>query len=340
MRPTNNVPAGALAALCVASVVGCSGGAGSSADAGSGAGADAGSAAGAVDTAGRSIADLLVSASATLTDIGVLRLDPFADDVHPDPRQAEMIRLGFRISQDPQTYAADFVGNDLTCGNCHLNAGQKDLALPLVGAAATFPQYRRRDDRLVSLEDRIGGCFKRSMNGTAPPHDHEVTMALDAYITWLASGFSVGERPAWLGRNAIAEESHIPIEELDLARGRELYEMQCAPCHGLDGQGIDVVVGKPGPLWGDRSWNDGAGAARVWKLAGYIRWAMPLHAPGSLTDEESQQIAAYVNAHDRPAYPDKASDFPAGGRPMDAVYDTLVFPVHPLKAKLAVLGGG
>ena len=282
----------------------------------------------------------LIPASATLERVAELALDPFADDIHPDPRQAEMIRLGYQISQDPQTYAAEFVGNDLSCGNCHLNAGQRDRALPLVGVAATFPQYRGRDDRLLSLEDRIGGCFKRSMNGTAPPHDHEVTIALDAYITWLATGIPVGERPAWLGRNDIPVEARIPIEEMDLARGRQLYTMHCAACHLPDGQGIDLGLAKPGPLWGDRSWNDGAGAARVWRLAGYVRYAMPLTAPGSLTDEEAQLIAAYVNAHDRPAYPDKASDFPGGTRPQDAVYDTLVFPVHPLKAKLAELNAG
>ena len=114
--------------------------------------------------------ELLIPATATLERVGELLYDPMADSIHPDPRMASMIRLGFQISQDPQTYASEFVGNDLTCGNCHLNAGQRDRALPLLGVAATFPQYRRRDDRLVSLEDRIGGCFKRSMNGTAPPY--------------------------------------------------------------------------------------------------------------------------------------------------------------------------
>jgi len=287
-----------------------------------------------------SATNVLIPASATLERVAELPLDPFADDIHPDPRQAEMIRLGYQISQDPQTYAAEFVGNDLTCGNCHLNAGQRDLALPLVGVAATFPQYRRRDDRLLSLEDRIGGCFKRSMNGTAPPHDHEVTIALDAYITWLATGIPVGERPEWLGQNNIPVEARIPIEDIDLARGRQLYTMQCAACHAPDGQGVDLGLAKPGPLWGERSWNDGAGAARVWRLAGYIRYAMPLTAPGTLTDEEAQLIAAYVNAHDRPAYGDKVSDFPDGTRPQDAVYDTLVFPVHPLKNRLSELTRG
>jgi thiosulfate dehydrogenase len=274
--------------------------------------------------------ELLIPSTATLERVGELLYDPMADSIHPDPRMASMIRLGFQISQDPQTYASEFVGNDLTCGNCHLNAGQRDRALPLLGVAATFPQYRRRDDRLVSLEDRIAGCFKRSMNGTAPPYDHPVMLALDAYLNWLSEGFAMGERPAWLGQNEIAVEDRIPIEELDVNGGEELYNLHCAPCHGLDGQGIDLILAKPGPLWGPLSWNDGAGAARIWKLAGYIKHAMPLTAPGTLTDEEAQLISAYVNSHERPEYPDKESDFPDGTRPADAVYDTLVFSTHPL----------
>lgn len=284
---------------------------------------------------------LLIPASATLERVGELPRDPLGDSIHPDPRMAEMIRLGYRVSQETGAYAAEFVGNDLTCGNCHLNAGQRDRALPLVGVAGTFPQYRSRDDRLVSLEDRIDGCFVRSMNGTAPPHDHPVMKALAAYITWLSEGVAVGASPPWTGRNEIPREARIPIAELDLARGEELYRIQCAPCHGLDGQGLDLVLAAPGPLWGERSWNDGAGAARIYTLAGYLRYAMPLTAPGSLTDEEAQLISAYVNSHDRPEFPSKASDFPAGNRPQDAVYDTLVFPTHPLKAKrLAATTGG
>ena len=53
--------------------------------------------------------------------------------------------------------------------------------------------------------------------------------------------------------------------------------------------------------------------------------------PGSLSDEEAQLIAAYINSQERPEYPDKAGDFPAGGRPADAVYDTLVFAKHPYR---------
>lgn len=185
----------------------------------------------------------------------------------------------------------------------------------------------------MTLEERIAGCFRRSMNGTAPPRNHPVALALAAYITWLSRGQPVGERPPWAGRNAIAVEERIAIADLDLERGEDRYRLLCAGCHGLDGQGVRIPQGMPGPLWGEGSWNDGAGAGRIWKLAGFIRHAMPLNQPGALDAADAQHIAAWINSHPRPEFPRKAADWPSGGRPADAVYDTLVFAEHPLMGR-------
>ena len=67
-------------------------------------------------------------------------------------------------------------------------------------------------------------------------------------------------------------------------------------CHGDDGQGVQIGDKKAGPLWGPGSWNDGAGAARVYTLAGIIRYTMPYLNPGSLSDEDAQQVAAFITA--------------------------------------------
>ncbi|MEJ2538780.1 MAG: c-type cytochrome [Gemmatimonadota bacterium] len=278
----------------------------------------------------------LLPADATLETINDLPRDPETEELDSDAYTAEQIRRGYRIFRNTTELAAEFSGNDMDCSSCHLNGGQKVKALPLVGVSGLFPQYRNRDAALVSLEERIRGCFIRSMNGTAPPFDHPVTLALSAYIHWLSEGVPTGFSPAWRGLNGIPEAARIPVDELDLTRGEALYEEECAPCHGLDGVGFNLGgLAEPAPLWGEGSWNDGAGAARIWRLAGFIRYAMPLTAPGSLSDEEAQHVSAWINSHDRPAFPSKATDFPAGGRPADAVYDTLVFPVHPLKARRA-----
>ena len=94
----------------------------------------------------------------------------------------------------------------------------------------------------------------------------------------------------------------------------------CTACHGEDGQGVQIADKKAGPLWGPHSWNDGAGSALIYMLAGVIRYMMPYLNPGVLTDEEAQQIAAFITSQPRPEYAYKDLDYRAEPRPVDAVY--------------------
>lgn len=274
----------------------------------------------------------LVPAEAAFDQVNAVVKDPMGNALPQDSLLAAQIRLGYQIVENTPKHAPQYSGNDLSCGNCHLNAGQRMRALPFTGIAATFPEPRRREGRLFSLEDRIRGCFLRSMNGTQPPYDSPELLAISAYISWLSEGQPIGNSPAWRGQNVIAKENLISVEQLDPVRGRDLFTRHCIACHGADGQGVDLQTVKPGPLWGDRSWNDGAGASRVYTLAGYIRYAMPLTQPGILTDEEAQHIAAFINAHQRPVFKGKSNDY-AAGAPIDAVYYPR-YPTNPLRAKL------
>jgi len=276
----------------------------------------------------------LVPASAPISEMDARVRDPEHDRLPADPAQAEDIRRGYLLFLDTRKHAPGSVAGGLSCGNCHLNAGQKEGALPLVGIAAVFPEYNRRCGRRFSLEDRVVGCFLRSMNATGlradAAEDHEnraphpdaaapEVRALAAYLRWLSEGVTAEETRAWRGWH-IPQERLIPVGRLDARRGRRLYREKCTNCHGADGQGVDVGGIKPGPLWGPRSWNDGAGAARVYTLASYLRYAMPYNTPGSLTDEEAQQLAAYIDAKPRPAFPGKRFDYQVEKRPADAVY--------------------
>jgi len=276
----------------------------------------------------------LVPASAPITELDARVRDPERDPLPGDPAQAEEIRRGYLLFLDTPRLAPRIVGGALACGNCHLNAGQKQGALPLVGIAAVFPEYNRRSGRRFSLEERVVGCFLRSLNATAlradASEEHEnhkphpdasapEVRALTAYLRWLSEGVTVEETRAWRGW-AIPPERLIPVGRLDPRRGRRLYREQCESCHGGDGQGVDLGGIKPGPLWGPRSYNDGAGAARIYTLAGYIRHAMPYTAPGSLTDEQAQQLAAYIDGKPRPVFPGKRFDYLVEKLPADAVY--------------------
>jgi len=179
---------------------------------------------------------------------------------------------------------------------------------------------------LYSLNDRIVDCFLRSENATGAVEDESPSttspevLALSAYLTWLARGSEVGKNPPWRGQNVIEASNLIPVEKLDPRRGEALFMEHCTNCHGEDGQGVAIGDKKPGPLWGPDSWNDGAGAARIYTLAGIIRYAMPYLDPGRLTDEEAQQIAAFVNSKPRPQYPFKHQDYRTEKLPPDSVY--------------------
>lgn len=280
--------------------------------------------------AGTEAALPLVPHTAGYDQATTLPRDPATDPLPDNEYVAEQIRLGYQIVRDPQQHAAAYVGNEMSCMNCHLNGGQRELALPYVGIAGAFPEYRARDGELIDLSARIADCFERSLNGPRPPHDSPEVLAVSAYIAWLSEGQPFGESPEWRGRNQIAPEARIPIEELDVAHGEQAYQMYCTACHGADGRGIDIGGPVPGPLWGEGSWNDGAGAARIYTLAGYIRHAMPLTSPGVLSDEEAQHIAAFINSHERPSFPRKAQDFPNGDVPIDAVYYPQRYEQNPL----------
>ena len=62
--------------------------------------------------------------------------------------------------------------------------------------------------------------------------------------------------------------------------------------------------------------------ARQERAASFIRHFMPQVNPGSLTDQQAFDLAAYVNSHARPDSPGKADDWPQGGAPADVPYDT------------------
>ncbi len=286
----------------------------------------AGLAIGGASCAKRPAPSPLIAASTTMVTAWQIPQDPTADKTLTDPKVADQIKWGYRIFVDTPHEAPKLTGGTVACANCHLNAGQRERALPLVGITGMFPEYNNRAARLISLQDRVVDCFLRSENATGrgiddlPTTSSKEVLAVTAYLTWLGRGYSVGANPAWRNKNAIPADKLIPVARLDAAAGDAIYVERCASCHGPDGQGVQIGDKKAGALWGDGSWNDGAGAARVYTLAGIVRYSMPYLDPGSLTDEEAQQVAAFINSKPRPRYPFKDRDYLGGKIPVDAVY--------------------
>src|SRR5678816_3339358 len=221
----------------------------------------------------------LIAASMSMKAGWEFPQNPLNDKTLDNSKLADEIRRGFKLFTNTPTEAPRLAPGGMSCTNCHMNAGQRERSMPLVDVAGMFPEYNRRSGRLYSLGDRITDCFLRSENATGgqlgadqlPNPSSPEVLAISAYLTWLARGAEVGKNPSWRGQNTIAASALVPLEKLDKAKGEAIYMDRCATCHGPDGQGVQIGDKIAGPLWGDRSWNDGAGAARVYTLAGMIR---------------------------------------------------------------------
>jgi thiosulfate dehydrogenase len=268
----------------------------------------------------------LVSSATNMVTAWFIPKNPMTDRSLDSSKLSQDIKWGFRLFTDTPHQAPQFAPSKMSCSNCHLNAGQREKSLPLTGVAGMFPEYNRRSGRLYSLNDRIVDCFLRSENATGgnpdelPQTTSPEVLALSAYLTWLARGFEVGKNPSWRGQNVIPQAKLIPVEKLDVSKGEALFMQHCTNCHGEDGQGVQIGDKKPGPLWGLDSWNDGAGAARIYTLAGIIRFSMPYLEPGRLTDEEAQLVSAFINSKPRPVFPFKQQDYRTEKLPVDSVY--------------------
>jgi thiosulfate dehydrogenase len=247
---------------------------------------------------------------------GVTTLHAPADSTIPAGPLGDAVRLGRDIFNKPQAYAKAYVGNGLTCSNCHLNGGTQAWGGPLIGVWGVFPAYSARSASVETLEDRLNDCFLRSMNGKAVPLDSPEMKGLLAYAWWLSSGVPTGQSVAGRGFERAAPPATAP----DPVRGKTLYAAKCAACHGVDGAGTPGANGTyvfP-PLWGPASFNVGAGMARLVTAASFVQSKMPLGAGGSLSTRDAYDIAAYFTREPRPEFAGKAGDWPKGGKPADA----------------------
>ncbi|HEU4630162.1 MAG TPA: c-type cytochrome [Gemmatimonadaceae bacterium] len=219
------------------------------------------------------------------------------------------VRRGRAILLATRDSLPEHVGNDLRCVSCHLDEGRRASSIPWTGVYARFPQYRSRSGRVIRLEDRVNDCLKRSLNGSPLPYESDAMRDIVAYMAYLSRGTAVGSEGGGLER----------LEPMpgDTVRGRAVFVARCARCHGADGQGTTVAP----PLWGPRSYNIGAGMARLRTAAAFIKHNMPYDAP-TLTAQEAFDVAAYVVSRPRPDYPGKELDWPNGDPPPDVAYPT------------------
>jgi thiosulfate dehydrogenase len=235
----------------------------------------------------------------------------------PDGPVGAAVRYGKKVLTETQTYARAYVGNGLNCTSCHLDAGRKAYAAPWVGLWGVFPEYRSRNAKVNALQERVNDCFERSMNGKPLPYDSDEMQGILAYIWWLSKDVPTGVEVRGRGF------ARVPVSRpADPQRGLAVYMAKCAVCHGADGQGREGPNGEyvfPA-LWGPKSFNIGAGMARLSNAASFVKTSMPLGQGNTLSNVDALDVAAYFTRQPRPDFAAKPRDWPKGGKPSDAPY--------------------
>lgn len=225
-----------------------------------------------------------------------------------DPEEApaaikESVKRGYNIMMNTPFYASEYAKNALSCGNCHLcegnTLGARNQGISLLGVNKIYPQFSKRSQTTIDLKERIYNCFERSMNGVRPPEGSAVTKDLLAYIHWISSEVQGIDHPPWLGLKLL-KSKHTPDKE----QGAIVYAKYCVACHQADGAGGGEVpsLGKTiPPLWGEHSFNDGAGMSTIPMLSAFVYWNMP-YENSILTEEQALDVAAFIADQPRPQF--------------------------------------
>ncbi|MGE5155326.1 MAG: c-type cytochrome [Bdellovibrio bacteriovorus] len=216
------------------------------------------------------------------------------------------------------------------CSSCHFTGGHVPFGTPVYQSPSKYkpnpitglgpyfgPMGYNRD-----LEDSIIDCFRNCMNAErSPSKDDPVMRDLVAYIEWVADGIRDPEmRENWrllppeAGPNLPVIANLVGMRASP-ARGRTLYQDRCSKCHDKDGAGRGEYrrdEGRPRTpaLWGLRDGHSRAAAFyRNGVLGAYIQTHMPLDRANTLSAQQALDIAAYINAPDKPRSSGQADTF-------------------------------
>jgi thiosulfate dehydrogenase len=244
----------------------------------------------------------------------------------PHDSMGNMIRYG----RDLIVHTAYYLGpkgivaqisNGLNCENCHIDGGTRIFANNFSVTAATYPKFTKRSNKPVTLVMRINGCFKRSLNGEEPGDSSREMKAMIAYINWLGKDVKKETKTIF---GTSTEKLPFLSRAADTIKGKNIFLAQCSTCHGENGQGKFLEGGREylyPPLWGNHSFNTGAGFYPLSKFAGFVKNNMPFgtsYQKPYLSDEQAWDVAAYVNSRPRPAFKNLQKDWPdISGKPVD-----------------------
>jgi mono/diheme cytochrome c family protein len=137
----------------------------------------------------------------------------------------------------------------------------------------------------------------------------ELRIATFAVFALVCATAAQAQSPYGIGRAATPAEiagwnididrygNNLPPGSGNVSHGREVFDQQCAACHGAKGEGGigDQLVGGQGTLATQKPVRT---VGSYWPYAptlfDYIRRAMPQNAPQSLSNDDVYAVSAYI----------------------------------------------
>jgi cytochrome c len=137
----------------------------------------------------------------------------------------------------------------------------------------------------------------------------ELRIAAFAIVALACAAPTQAQSPYGIGRSATPAEiagwnididrdgHNLPPGSGSVGHGREVFDQQCAACHGVKGEGGvgDRLVGGQGTLATPKPVKT---VGSYWPYAptlfDYIRRAMPQNAPQSLSNDDVYAVSAYI----------------------------------------------
>lgn len=225
-----------------------------------------------------------------------------------DKNQKELVKYGEQLIINTAAFlgpkgSVASLTNGLNCQNCHLDGGTKPYGNNYGAVASSYPKLRARSGQIEDIYKRVNDCMERSLNGKALSRDSKELKAMVAYIKYIGSNVKKGD----LAHGSGLKELAFLDRAADPIQGKLVYDEKCASCHQAAGEGMMNMDGKTyqyPPLWGQNSYNQGAGLFRISNFAKYVKYNMPLgvnHNSAQLSDEQAWDVAAFVNSQPRPS---------------------------------------
>ena len=160
---------------------------------------------------------------------------------------------------------------DANCSSCHgLDAQGTDQAPSLVGAGAAAVYFQMSTGRMPAKE--VGAENNR---GPVKFTEQQIYAIAD-YVASLGGG------------PAIPTAEQVSTEGADTARGSQLFNANCAQCHGFAGAGGALTYGKNAPAMTQ------ATPTQIYTAMLTGPEAMPVFSDGVLSPQAKRDIIAYI----------------------------------------------